>query len=198
MHDLYRIRQYLIPKVAVLAANALVSSCLDYCNFLLRGLSCLNQHKLHGIKNNLARIITNHRRYSSCYTHSKVTALVACCSTVVSSKLQHWFINFYTVVLLPISKFSCLSAVVPIVPGVVTLIINMLQFLRFTHQRLSQSNILAIVLPLMLLRSGINALMMCAAHHKLPPSGKSSKLTCLEKPIHHSTPCQPCVSLVKA
>ena len=32
MRDLCRIRQYLTPEVAVLAANALVSSRLDYCN----------------------------------------------------------------------------------------------------------------------------------------------------------------------
>ena len=46
MHDLRRIRQYLTLEVAVLAANALVSSPLDYCNSLFRGLSCFNLHKL--------------------------------------------------------------------------------------------------------------------------------------------------------
>ena len=40
---------------------------------------------------------------------------------------------------------SYLGAVVPVVPGVVTLIINTSQFLYSTHQSLSQSNILAIV-----------------------------------------------------
>ena len=64
MCDLHRIRQYLTPKVAVLAANALVSCCLDYCNSLLQGLSCLNQHKLQSIQNTLARIVTNHRKYA--------------------------------------------------------------------------------------------------------------------------------------
>ena len=49
MRDLRRIRQYLIPEVAVFAANVLVSSCLDYCNSLFRGLSCFNQHKLQSI-----------------------------------------------------------------------------------------------------------------------------------------------------
>ena len=62
--DLCRIRQYLTPEVAVLAANALVSSHLDYCNSLLRGPSCFNQHKLHSIQNTLARIFTNHRMYA--------------------------------------------------------------------------------------------------------------------------------------
>ena len=64
MRNLRRIRQYLIPKVAVLAANALVSSRLDYCNSLFRGLSCFNQHKLQSIQNTLARIVTNHRKYA--------------------------------------------------------------------------------------------------------------------------------------
>ena len=55
----------------------------------------------------------------------------------------------------------------------------LIQFLLSTHQSLSQSNILAIVLPLMLLRSGMNSLMMCSVQHQLPPSERSSKLTCL-------------------
>ena len=38
MHDEHRIRQYLTPEVAALAAYALVSSRLDFCNSLVRGL----------------------------------------------------------------------------------------------------------------------------------------------------------------
>ena len=64
MRDLRRIRQYLTPEVAVLAANALVSSRLDYCYSLFRGLSCFNLHKLLSIQNTLARIVTNHRKYA--------------------------------------------------------------------------------------------------------------------------------------
>ena len=64
MRDLRRIRQYLTPEVAVLAANALVSSHLDYCISLFRGLSCFNRHKLQSIQNTLARIVTNHRKYA--------------------------------------------------------------------------------------------------------------------------------------
>ena len=63
MRDLRRIRQYLTPEVAVLAANALVSSCLDYCTSLFRGLSCFNLYKLQSIQNTLARIVTSHRKY---------------------------------------------------------------------------------------------------------------------------------------
>ena len=64
MRDPHRIREYLTPKVAVLAANALVNSHLDYCNSLFRGLSCFNQHKLQSIQNTLARIFTDHRKYA--------------------------------------------------------------------------------------------------------------------------------------
>ena len=64
MCDFRRRKQYLTRRVAVLAANALVSSCLDYCNSLFRGLSCFNQHKLQSIQNTLACIVTNHRKYA--------------------------------------------------------------------------------------------------------------------------------------
>ena len=64
MRDLRRIRQYLTPEVAVLAANAFVSSRLDYCNSLFRGLSCFNQHKLQSIQNTLTHIVRNHRTYA--------------------------------------------------------------------------------------------------------------------------------------
>ena len=129
MRDFRRIRQYLAPEVAVLAANALVSSRLDYCNSLFGGLSCFNQHKLQSIQDTLARIVTNHRKYAH------VTPIL---------KQLHW---------LPV-KYQCIF------------------------------------------KTGMNSLMMCAVQHQLPPSEKSSKLTCLQKPICHSLPCHPCVSLV--
>ena len=94
-------------------------------------------------------------------------------------------------VLLPVFNHSCHSAVVPIVPGVVTQIINNLLFLLSAHQSSSQSNILITALPLMLLRSGMNSLMMCAVHHQLSPSERSLKLTCLQKHIPHSLSCHP-------
>ena len=64
MCDLQRIRQYLTPEVAVLPANALVSSRLDYCNSLFRGLQCFSQHKLQSIQKTLVDIATNHRSYA--------------------------------------------------------------------------------------------------------------------------------------
>ena len=47
-----------------LSANALVSSRLDYCNSLSRGLSCFNQHKQQNIQNTLAPIVINHSKYA--------------------------------------------------------------------------------------------------------------------------------------
>ena len=117
-------------------------------------------------------------------------------STVVFSKPQHLCINFCIVVLLLISNRSCLLVVVPIVLGIVTQIANTLQFPLSIHQFSSQPNILAIVLPLMLRRSGMTSLKMFAVQHQLPPSGRILKHTCLQKPTHHSLPSHIRVSLV--
>ena len=117
-------------------------------------------------------------------------------STVLFSKPQHLCINFCIVVLL-ISNRSCLLVVVPIVLGIVTQIINTLQFPLSIHQFSSQPNILAIFLPLMLPRSGMTSLKMFAVQHLLPPSGRSLKHTCLQKPTHHSLLRHIRVSLVR-
>ena len=197
MCDLRRIRKYLTPEVAVLAANALVSSHLDYCNSLFRGLSGFNQHKLQSIQNTLACIVTNHRKYAHVTPILQKLHWLPIKYTVVFSKLQHLCINFCIVVLLLISNCSCLLVVVSIVLGIVTQIVNTLQFPLSIHQLLSQPNILAIVLALMLLRSGMTSLKMFAVQHQLPPSGRSLKHTCLQKPTHHSLPRHICVSLVR-
>ena len=54
MRDLRQIRQYLTHDAALMAANALVGSRLDYYNSLFRGLSVANLHKLQCIQNSLA------------------------------------------------------------------------------------------------------------------------------------------------
>ena len=130
MCDLCRIRQYLTPEVAVLAANALVSSRLDYCNPLFRGLSCFKQYKLQSIQSTLIRIVTNHRKYAH------VTPIV---------KQLHWL----PVCLLSTGIFKTARLVYKFLhsgspsyfepflsPGVVTQMINTLQFLLSTHQAL--------------------------------------------------------------
>ena len=45
-------------EAAILAASALVSSGLDYCNSLFSSLSSLNMRKLQCIQNTLPRIVT--------------------------------------------------------------------------------------------------------------------------------------------
>ena len=49
IRDLRRVRKHLTDEAAILAANALVSSHLDYCNSLFRSLSSLNMRKLQCI-----------------------------------------------------------------------------------------------------------------------------------------------------
>ena len=62
--DLRWVRQYLTDEAASLAANALVSSCLDYCNSLFRSLSSLNMCKLSCVQNTVARIVTDCNKYT--------------------------------------------------------------------------------------------------------------------------------------
>ena len=59
-----RIRGHL-SKAAITVANALVSSRLDYCNSLFRGLSCNDLKKLQCVQNSLSRIVSN----SSWFSH---------------------------------------------------------------------------------------------------------------------------------
>ena len=62
--DLKRLRGYLTREAALLAANALVGSRLDYCNSLFRGLSALDIQRLQCVQNSLARIVANTTKYS--------------------------------------------------------------------------------------------------------------------------------------
>ena len=66
MRDLRQIRQYLTRDAALMAANALVGSRLDYCNSLFRGLSVSNLRKLQCIQNSLAKIVCR----ATCLSHT--------------------------------------------------------------------------------------------------------------------------------
>ena len=66
MRDLRQIRQYLTRDAALMAANALVGSRLDYCNSLFRGLCVANLRKLQCIQNSLARIVCR----TTCLSHT--------------------------------------------------------------------------------------------------------------------------------
>jgi hypothetical protein len=59
LRDFRRIRRYLSKDIAVLVANSLVSSRLDYCNSLFRSLSLKELHRLQCLQNAAARIVTN-------------------------------------------------------------------------------------------------------------------------------------------
>jgi hypothetical protein len=59
LRDFRRIRRYLSKDIAVLVANSLVSSQLDYCNSLFRSLSLKEFHRLQCLQNAAARIVTN-------------------------------------------------------------------------------------------------------------------------------------------
>ena len=196
MRDLRRIRKYLTSEVAVLAANALVSSRLDYVTLYSEVCPVSISTNCKVFRTPLLvllQIIESMLMLHPFYRNSTGCLL----SIVVFSKPQHLCINFCIVVLLLTSNRSCLLVVVPIVLGIVTQIVNTLQFLLSIHQSLSQPNILVIVLPLMLLRSGMTSLKMFAVQHQLPPSERSLKLTCLQKPTHHSLSGHICVSLVR-
>ena len=64
IRDLRRVRKHLTDEAVILAANALVTSRFDFCNFLFRSLSSLNMHKLQCVQNTLARIVTNCNKYT--------------------------------------------------------------------------------------------------------------------------------------
>ena len=66
MRDLRQIQQYLTRDAALTAANALVGSRLDYCNFLFKGLYVANLCKLQCIQNSLARIVCR----TTCLSHT--------------------------------------------------------------------------------------------------------------------------------
>ena len=54
----------LTHHAALMAANVLVGSRLDYCNSLFRSLSALDLCKLQCVQNSLSRIVTNTTKYS--------------------------------------------------------------------------------------------------------------------------------------
>ena len=72
IHDLACIRRYISKSGTITLANALVSSCLDYCNSLLYGITALELKCLQHIQNTLCHILTRTSRYSSVRGHLKL------------------------------------------------------------------------------------------------------------------------------
>ena len=104
MRDPRQIRQYLTDKAAVLAANTLVSSRVDYCHSLFRSLSSFNMHTLQCIQNKKLQI--------PIATHELLLFSKTCVgyhlNLGVFSKVPLWFISFLAVVTQAISALICL------------------------------------------------------------------------------------------
>ena len=64
VRDLKWLRGHLTHEATPMADNALVGSCLVYCNSLFRSLCALDLHKLQRVQNSLARIVANTTKYS--------------------------------------------------------------------------------------------------------------------------------------
>ena len=99
-------------------------------------------------------------------------------------------------VLLAILDQPWLWADAPTVPGIVILIVNAWQLLLSTPHSTSQSNTSAIVFPLMLLSFEVIFLIMYTVQYLVPPSWRSSNLTCSQKSLHQSLPVMPMSSMI--
>ena len=64
IRDLYRIRHLLDLNTAILLANALVSSRIDYCNSLFASLTLSELKRLQGVQNSLCQVVTRTSRYT--------------------------------------------------------------------------------------------------------------------------------------
>ena len=62
--DLRRLGQYLTLEATAMAANALVSNWLDYCNFFVEFFSDFNVRKCKSVEKSPARIVSNTTGYS--------------------------------------------------------------------------------------------------------------------------------------
>ena len=150
--DLRRVRKHLTDEAAILAANALVSSRLDYCNSLFRSLSSLNMRKLQCIQNTLARIVTN------CNKYTRASPIL---------KRLHW---------LPVESrciFKTTTLVAEdIVQDTTIQIKGSWRFLNSVHLYINPKITLATALLLMPPQSGIICLMRYVLPQLSPVSGK--------------------------
>ena len=131
-------------------------------------------------------------------SHPSLRDATGCLSvTAACSKLQHWFINFSPVALLSyfgpsLSLSSCSYSTRHSHPDCYYLSVPPF------HSSLYKSvkhfgHSFVFVAPKIWNDLPDN---VKAVQHLLPPSGKSCKLTCLQKPIHYSLPVTPASYLV--
>ena len=95
--DLKRLRGHLTHEAALMAANDLVGSRLDYCNSLFRGLSVLDLRNFNVFRIALPELLPTP---PSTYTSLQLGKHYTGCrlSTVLSLRLPCWYISSYTVV----------------------------------------------------------------------------------------------------
>ena len=63
LKNIHYLKTFLTQEPLVTVVHAFVTSCIDYCNSLLYGISDYNINRLQGIQNSAARIVTNTRKY---------------------------------------------------------------------------------------------------------------------------------------
>jgi len=61
--NIHCLKAFLKQEALITVVHAFVTSCIDYCNSLLHGISDYNINRLQRIQNSAARIITNTRKY---------------------------------------------------------------------------------------------------------------------------------------
>ena len=146
------------------AANALVSSQLDYCNSLFRSLSAFNLRKLQIVQDSLARIVTNTTRYpyktpvlNSLHWLPVQERLVFKTATIVHKFLQSCYSYYFRAFLNPRKFFTTLL--------VARWRVKFLRCHSLFHPFIRQLSDLALIMPMMLPRYGVSCRMTSTLPH---------------------------------
>ena len=160
---LKHLKGYLTCCGALMAANAVVVSPLEYCNSLFRSLSALDLRKLQCVLNSLARIVTNTTKYSH-ITPSGRLYIGCLLNTVLYSRLPCWCTSSYRVVIQNTLHFSLNLDILFITYIKAKLMVCSLTSHTLPLQYISLLRILASALLMMFQRFGIFCLMMYFCH----------------------------------
>ena len=182
IRDLKHLRGYLTRHAALMAANALVRSQLDYCNFLFRSLSALDLHKLQCVQNSLARNVTNTTKYTSLLLGR--LSIGCLLNTIPYSRLPYWCTSSYIVVIQNILYLSLNLGVVFMTHAKAKLMVCSMRSHTLPLQETSLLSILASALLMMIQGFGMICLMMYVRPLLSSHSERSSKPISLHKHIH--------------